>query len=148
MDQNETVALFLEGRVAWNSWAFSLLRERETIKWARDVVGRITPVDEVGRNWLSKAEVDFTGYHFGSEEQSYPRPENANPRVLTPNIVFEGFAFPDAATFAGAKFVGLTSFNQAHFLGRSSFQNCNFFDDALFFGTIFEGTVIVPQGVV
>ena len=132
MDRKETVALFLQGREAWNSWALSLLRERERIKWAQDAVGRITPVDEAARNWLSEAQVDFTGYHFGSAEQSYSRPEDDSPRVLAPDIVFEGFVFPDAATFDEAKFVGITSFAQAHFLGRSSFQKCRFFDDALF----------------
>lgn len=70
MTRDETVALFLKGREAWNKWANELLTEKkqlqETGVWAEgsDLFGEVEPQSEETRSWVGSAKIDFSRYTF------------------------------------------------------------------------------------
>ncbi|MGA7322937.1 MAG: hypothetical protein WBX25_00265, partial [Rhodomicrobium sp.] len=71
MTRDETVALFLQGREAWNAWANEMLSERKTMeadgRWAADVAaaGNLAPKNAEPRSWMDAARADFSRCLFG-----------------------------------------------------------------------------------
>jgi hypothetical protein len=66
MTRDETVALFLQGREAWNAWAGDMLAKRKAMetdgRWAaeKDVLGSLEPKNDETRAWMEAARADFS----------------------------------------------------------------------------------------
>ena len=64
MDRENTLALFLEGREAWNAWAERMLDERKTLentgRWAaQKAFDRIEPLNGETAEWIKKGQHRF-----------------------------------------------------------------------------------------
>lgn len=55
MNTTETLALFEQGKDAWNAWALEMLNEKEAIK---------THEEDTLKQWEIKARADFRGHYF------------------------------------------------------------------------------------
>jgi len=67
MTRDETIALFLQGRKAWNAWAEAMLAERKALEgageWAAgtDIFsGRLEGNNDQTRDWIARAFVDLS----------------------------------------------------------------------------------------
>ncbi len=155
MNRDESVALFLQGREAWNTWAEKMLAERKvseaapewTAMW--DLLGGL---DEP-RGWSNAAAVDFSQCHFlvrGTEEANKksgePQIKADTPKapvVLIPvdadEIDFRGFVFPGIASFENATFSGFADFWGTAFYRRADFRETMFNGPVRFYGANFTG---------
>ncbi len=157
MLRDETVALFLEGREAWNAWAEDMLAARRTLEadglWAakRNSSGHLEPQNAGTDAWMRAAAAIFSfcvfllngdrGNGAGNGEKGYkPALPAGKPVYLNSGgIDFGGFVFPGDAWFDNAAFSGDTSFNSAAFLGGARFDNAAFLGNTWFNGAIFSG---------
>jgi hypothetical protein len=66
MTRDETVALFLDGREAWNAWAGARLAERKAMeadgRWSAEKHpwGTLEAKNDETRAWMKSAAVDFS----------------------------------------------------------------------------------------
>ena len=66
MTRDETIALFLQGREAWNAWAEGMLAERKALEeageWAAEmyIFGRLEGQNDKTKDWIARASVDFS----------------------------------------------------------------------------------------
>ncbi len=90
MNQEQSLALFANGRDAWNAWAEQMLDARAALEadgtWVEDPTER--EWNEATRAWHTAAAADFTKYTFQEPAD------------------FSGFVFPGRAGFGGASFSG------------------------------------------
>ena len=146
MDRDRTVALFLEGREAWNAWAEARLAECKAMeadgRWSaeKDLLGTLEAKNDETRAWMQSAAADFSRCLFlvrgveGTKEtagEDKEASEGSAPPVksiqLEANrIDFDGFVFPGDALFQSATFTG-----DAGFRGQT-FTNDVFFNGAKF----------------
>lgn len=120
MNREESLALYAQGRDAWNEWAGEMLRQRQALAdsgvWP---MGESAPdVDEVMK-WRVAAKADFSGHGFDDETD------------------FSGFVFPGPAEFQGAKFERVAKFDEATFEDDAGFDAI-FESDAWFYSTMFK----------
>ncbi len=138
MNRTKTLALWTEGREAWNAWAKERLNERQALeaagRWDAEE-GRVSDRGLVGRNdetraWLNAARADFRGHSFDKD---------AN---------FFGFTFPGVADFGPTDddgrpqltvFVKAADFREVRFSGEAWFDNAQFSDEARFDNAQFSG---------
>lgn len=65
MDQQQTLALFAQGREAWNAWAQGLLAKRKAMEaagtWAAttDMFGSLEGQNDETKAWLVAARAEF-----------------------------------------------------------------------------------------
>ena len=163
MDREESIALFLRGRDAWNAWAGKMLAGRKALEaegsWAAriDWRGALEPQNEKTRSWAEAAKADFADAGF--ETASWPKMRlPPRPVPLEANrIDFEGFVFPSDAVFdrvtfcgdayfKGAVFCGIASFERASFSGDALFQRATFSGPAWFHTTAFGGDAVFEGG--
>ncbi len=145
MTRDETIALFLRGRDAWNAWGQKMLAERKGLEeegvWLAeaDWRGTLLPKNEKTRAWIEAASADF--YGVGFETAAWPKLEpSAHPVPLDgARADFDGFIFPGSALFDRTVFAGDASFNGAVFSGGASFERAAFSGDAWFHGATFSG---------
>jgi hypothetical protein len=145
MNREETIALFLRGRDAWNAWAEKVLAERKALEadggWVAELDWRgiLEPKSEKARAWMEAAKAVFTEAAF--ETASWPKlNSSAKPIELEANRVdFDGFVFPGDAVFDRVTFAGAASFKGAVFSGAASFEHATFSGDASFHGARFSG---------
>jgi len=87
MTRDETIALFLQGREAWNAWAEGMLAERKALEeageWAveTDFIGPLKGQNDKTRDWVKRASVDFSRCRVvrsGAEASSLRGPEAPN----------------------------------------------------------------------
>ena len=117
MDRDETVALFLEGREAWNAWAEARLAERKAMeadgRWSaeKDLSGTLEAKNDETRAWMESAAADFSRCLFlvrgveGTKEtagEDKEASEGSAPPVKSiqleaDRIDFDGFVFPGDA---------------------------------------------------
>ncbi|NIY74550.1 hypothetical protein HED22_02730 [Thalassospira sp. HF15] len=119
MNQEETLALWQQGKEAWNAWAEKMLAERKALEDKGEWEVTIMPwgekrQSETTKKWLKNARAVFS-----SEK--------------TPHV------FPDATTFEGWLFPSVSEWNVATFNGDTWFDSATFKDVALFSGATFEG---------
>lgn len=143
MDKEQTLALYRQGREAWNEWAKEQLENNDG-----------------SEAWRNSSKADFTGHTFdisdtptmpGGQEIQYSsmpfeakmllepyRRENQDNMVsdLPPFIDFIGFIFPGDAIFANAHFLCDANFGRAEFRGW-----------AAFYGTVFNGSLVFSENV-
>jgi uncharacterized protein YjbI with pentapeptide repeats len=115
MTRDETVALFLQGQEAWNSWAEKMLAERETLL----ADGRWTAASD---EWVATATADFSFRKFLVEDGGAD---------------FAHFIFPSTASWEGATFIAHPRFTEAKFRGAAFFDNAIFPERTWFEGAIF-----------
>jgi uncharacterized protein YjbI with pentapeptide repeats len=133
MTRDETIALYLKGREAWNAWAEKMLAEQK----AMEADGRW---NENWREWTEQALVDFSHCLFlikgaeGIKEAAVEAKEvnaGAEPPVKSisleaDRIDFKEFVFPGPANLASAIFTGAPNFWSATFTGAANFQQVTF----------------------
>ena len=165
---DQTVALFSQGRDAWNAWAEDRRAARNALEaeglWIpkRDWFGHNKLRYAEARLWMESAAADFSGVYFlaGSEKAREERKEAeggkppAEPSPLEPRPAnFEGFVFPgdvrfdgaiflDGSSFDGATFWGDAWFKKATFQGSASFKSANFNGGAVFDRASFWGDAL------
>src|SRR5262249_23146503 len=70
MNRDETIALFLKGKEAWNAWAEKMLAEQKALKdrrlWkeGRDTYGAIIAANKETQAWVEAASTIFSSCHF------------------------------------------------------------------------------------
>jgi uncharacterized protein YjbI with pentapeptide repeats len=163
MDRDETVALFLQGKEAWNAWAEQMLAERKAMeadgRWRleKDDFGNLKPLNYETGKWIMVATVaDFSNCQFvergvkGSEEtEGTERTEGEDGSVRRPfkktvlcdkeRVDFGYFIFPGAVNFNGAVFTGYTDFGSVVFTGSTGFLRATFKHIANFSNATFGG---------
>jgi uncharacterized protein YjbI with pentapeptide repeats len=156
MTRNETIALFLQGKVAWNAWAKEMLAERKALEangsWAAEEIfpGILEPKNNETRDWIDAARADFSRCHFlarraertkeaaGQEEKASGPP--AESIQIDGPTDFNGFVFPGDANFGNAAFSGDASFHYAAFSGDAYFDGVTFSGPAWFLSAAFSGS--------
>jgi hypothetical protein len=158
MTRDETIALFMQGKEAWNAWAEKMLAERKAMeadgRWAaeKNAFGSLEPKNNETRGWMNTARADFSRCFFlvrGAEEAKEAEPKKNGNRteetikvILVDEIDFSGFIFPGDANFLSAAFSGHAGFDNAAFNGYSTFESAAFKDRASFESTAFEGEAV------
>lgn len=121
MNRDESIALFKQGRDAWNAWAEQKLSERRALEkagcWFRR--GDHGDVTELARRWHEEASGNFNGYTFEEDTD------------------FSDFIFPGKTNFVGAIFRGKSLFRNAQFMGsvqlkKARFENFVWFEEVIF----------------
>ena len=115
MNRDETLALFAQGREAWNAWADGMLEKRRALEDAGNWDG------EASRRWAEDAKVDFSEYTF--------------ERVVR----FAEWIFPSRVNFAIATFNRTAEFGTATFRDFVDFGRATFNNDAMFWASTFNG---------
>jgi uncharacterized protein YjbI with pentapeptide repeats len=142
MTRDETVALFLQGREAWNAWAEKMLAERKSLegsgRWAveRDLAGVFQPRNEESANWVAAAKADFSDIAFQvCQDAGIPASRN----VLADEINFDGYIFPGETFFTGVRFSSDASFVSVRFLADVTFEAASFLGECHFDLSQFAG---------
>ncbi len=159
MDRDRTVALFLEGREAWNAWAGARLAERKAMeadgRWSAQKLpwGDLKAKNDETRAWMKSAAADFfrclflVGGAEGTKEtagEDKESSESSAPTVKSiqleaDNVDFSGFIFPGYADFQSATFTGYAGFQSATFTGGARFESATFTGGARFVRATFTG---------
>jgi Pentapeptide repeats (9 copies) len=159
MTRDERVALFFQGKEAWNAWAGDMLAKRKSMekdgRWAaeKDVLGSLEPKNDETRAWMEAARVDFSRCLFlvrgaeGTKEAAgkAEKEEAAGAQLVksiaadSTNIDFSGFIVPGPANFESATFARDANFRSAIFTGRADFQSATFTGPANFQSATFTG---------
>ena len=128
MNKEESLALYKEGRKAWNAWAEEMLAQRtkleETGDWMAEVLeetGRLQGKNAATQDWLAVARSDFSALNFENE------------------VDFSDFVFPEDAEFAEAKFAHKAQFRNTRFSGNAWFNDATFGDETEFRKATFGG---------
>lgn len=148
MNKDETLALFAQGREAWNAWANEMLARRAELEakgqWAIQIkYSSERPENEATANWCLAATVDFSAHAFTklSEFTEFIFPYDVNFQ----NASFENLANFDDTTFNGtvqfdkATFSGVAWFSKTIFRRNASFSKTIFNEDAWFSHAEFSG---------
>lgn len=123
MNKQESLALYAQGKAAWNAWAEDMLIQRQALQ----DTGTWSPGEDPGawtdetRDWRAAATANFAGHEFDADAD------------------FNGCVFPGEASFRDATFAGDAEFNGASFAGRAGFDGARFAGDAGFGGASFAG---------
>jgi uncharacterized protein YjbI with pentapeptide repeats len=159
MTRDETVALFLQGREAWNAWAEKMLGERKAIeadgRWpaAEKLTGELEPENEESRAWMQTAQANFSHCHFlvrGTEgkkmaaEDEEKEGDTTEPPVRliqleAEYVDFTGFIFPGNAWFEQVTFSFDVWFRSCIFSETAWFEHTPFCGDAGFGSVTFSG---------
>ena len=108
MNKEETLALYSQGKDAWNVWAKEILARRDD-----------------SQEWSNEAEVDFRSHIF----QQYA---DFSDFIFPGKAQFDGVAFRDSVEFNRGTFKGRAQFNKATFEGGAAFGWVRFENKALF----------------
>jgi Pentapeptide repeats (9 copies) len=153
MNREDTVALFLQGREAWNAWAEEMLCERKAMEaaghWAvgEDASGKLEGKNDETRAWMGAAAADFSRCLFlvreAAGENKKETDSGAEPTVKSisidaERIDFGGYVFPGRAGFESATFTGYTRFRRGIFKGSAYFRSATFTGAADFRAATFQ----------
>jgi hypothetical protein len=139
MTRDETIALFLQGREAWNAWAKEMLAERQALEeageWAAQT-GFLRPLEgknDKTKDWIARASVDFSRCRVvragaeaaaaESEEESAGGDLPVKSIEVTDRFDCSGFIFPANAFFTSAQFHDTAWFDSAQFHARAFFDS-------------------------
>lgn len=153
MTKDETLALYAQGKEAWNDWAGKRLAERAQLETAGQWVSELEfscdslSNEEATKQWLDDARADFTAYGFSSDatftEFLFPGEAAFKGATFGCKANFDGTVFKHFAQFRGALFQGTsTSFQGAIFEHIAHFSDTKFHQEARFAGTTFNGYVL------
>ena len=140
MNKEETLALYEQGKEAWNAWAKEILARRDD-----------------SQEWKDEARIDFTDHNFKApvftNRNVAPSPPfflllpMAKPELRTnfeetvAFVNFIGFIFPGEALFTGTRFSIPTHFGEADFRGRATFNGA-VFDALVVFTATFHDALV------
>ena len=136
MNKEESLALWRQGRDAWNAWAKAMLNRRAEMErdgtWAshRNILGD-EPGNEATGAWMKEAAADFQDHVFEehADFSSFHFPGFAR---------FDKASFQKDAKFDSAAFCGVAWFARATFSGNAGFDSATF-RDAWFASVTFSG---------
>ncbi len=124
MNREETLALYAQGRDAWNAWAQNILDERAAMEkagtWAvaSSEFGSRDAKNGATAAWMKATLADFSN--------------SDNPHTFAKAVDFSGYIFPGLAWFDTAKFEGRAGFQTTQFLGNAWFGRSTFAGEARF----------------
>ena len=156
MNKEESLALFSQGRAAWNTWAEEQLAERRKLEEAGDWIEDSDPdkQNDATRAWHETATVDFSGHKFEDvadfsgfifpgpalfREAAFSGYAGFNKVAFSGNAWFGAAAFKGDAWFSEAAFSGYAGFSEATFSGNAGFSEAAFSGDAGFYKAAFSG---------
>jgi uncharacterized protein YjbI with pentapeptide repeats len=136
MNRQETHALFVRGKDAWNLWAHEMLSQRETLEKAKQWTaereqssgGELRGVNDPTRAWITAATADFSSRDA--------------PHVFKKTADFRKWYFPGIVEFVDAVFEGDALFDDAIFLGDAWFNGAVFSGEGTFKGTTFSDCLL------
>lgn len=140
MTRDKTIALFLQGREAWNAWAEQMLAERKALEEAGEwhVDSYVFPLNgknEKTENWINRAYVDFNGCRVieKNSEAATSEGETHDTGNNKPDLLVEiaGGEFD----CSGFLFPGYTGFDQTAFHIPAAFE-CAVFNEEAHFGKV------------
>ncbi len=149
MTRDETIALFLKGKDAWNAWAEDMLAQRKALEDSGQ--WQISPGNSVEHarsnpetaNWLALACADFSNIEMTGKK----RPNSSSVR-LSKNVsganVYE--LNMDQIDFSGFIFPANVSFENSVFHIKTYFSDCQFYGSSNFVGTKFAKSVTFHNG--
>lgn len=110
MNKEESLALFAQGKDAWNAWAAEMLEKRKALEASGEWTPGGTEFDwnDATRTWHAAAKTEFSEHQFKEM------------------VDFSGFVFPGVAWFDGATFSDRARFYGTTFLGHARFQEATF----------------------
>ncbi len=129
MNKEQSLALYRQGREAWNVWAAQ----------------QINAIDEFGapRNWDETATADFAGCDFKEDANfsgfKFPGLAKFNQANFSGSAVFEDVSFCRDAMFYSVKFDGAAKFANSTFDAAARFEGATFVGVARFVGATFTG---------
>jgi uncharacterized protein YjbI with pentapeptide repeats len=145
MNANETLALYQQGKAAWNAWAEQKLAERAALEkkgvWivqheiSEDLIG----LNDETRNWLNESQASFRDHIFDDA--------NFMGFIFPGNALFSGAEFKGTSLFKGGIFKGYTSFYRTYFRGIVTFSSAIFSSGVQFVGTTFDGPTFFGETV-
>jgi len=141
MTQDETIALFLQGREAWNVWAEGMWAEKKRLEeaglWAAEpLLGDLKEKNAETQAWMAAARADFSSLRFITEALAQAADAAAGNvesiLVEADSIDFSAFVFPGQAGFGAAQFHGYAWFEDAQFHKVAGFGAAQFHGEAGF----------------
>lgn len=111
MNREETLALYAQGKDAWNAWANAMLAEKKRLEESGEWKSKED-------QWQEDAIADFSRQQFDDAD-------------------FSGFVFPDSCLFYRASFSHEAAFAFTVFYGFATFAHVLFYDAASFDNAIF-----------
>lgn len=149
MNKAETLALFAQGKQAWNEWAEEMRAKRKALE-EKGEWSEAHPRNDATRAWFDAARADFTGHSF-VEKAAFGRfvfPGEADfrpaewkdgwgkdirvPTRFEDDAWFGEATFSEEAQFSGATFSGQAWFGNAMFSGHAKFEKATFSGEAWF----------------
>ena len=127
MNKEETLALWRQGRDAWNAWAKEMLDRRAAMEeagtWSASRDWPPEKGNKITDGWMAAAAADFAAHVDASAD-------------------FTGSVFPGRANFSEATFQKDAYFNSATFSGDAQFGSATFNKNgnAVFLGVTFGGS--------
>ncbi len=144
MNREESIALYEQGKDAWNEWAEEMLTDRRKLVKTGDWE------DQKGV-WNYSARTDFVDHTFS-------KITNFNGFIFPSDANFSGCIFEKKSNFCKAIFWGYAAFNSSRFLHKSEenqldelpdwtvdFQSVNIKGVAFFVDTIFNGAFRIDE---
>ena len=137
MNGEGTLALWLQGKSAWEIWRRDLSDRKDALtaagKWSVDWYGE--GQNDETKAWLQDATADFTDASLGADADfagvNFPGPAEFEGARFAGTANFAGATFTDNASFDRAQFAA-SSFADTKFLGFANFGNARFGADACF----------------
>jgi hypothetical protein len=147
MNLEESVALYANGREAWNCWAAATVERRHALvtagqwAWAYDSRADVYPTNDVTQKWWAEAAaqfsyhefvepVDFSGFVFPSSGlfimAKFPLGARFSRAQFLEGACFNYAQFGAAAEFDSAEFRSEAGFSHAEFLAEARFDGCRF----------------------
>ena len=157
MNRDESIALWRQGRRAWNSWANDMLAKKAELKeaapWQTSYLDGTKVSSDEARAWVEAASVNFSGLRFtqrtSTEGSSLPATCSEIIEVEADAVDFSSFVFPWQVDFQNtqfdlritlslSRFYGPAKFNNTSFHKKSSFSASQFYEEAYFFEAEFH----------
>jgi hypothetical protein len=158
MTRDESIALWQQGKDAWNAWAEAQLAEKKALeaagRWQVDDRGyAIEGQNDETRAWIAATTIDMSNLCFmtraladaaeqqvGHNKEITPPSERDVKSIYVDGdaIDFSGFIFPWLAGFGGAQFQGEAWFGRAQFQAEARFWGAQFHGAARFGGAQFQ----------
>ncbi|WP_152630682.1 hypothetical protein [Thalassospira sp. HJ] len=151
MNQEETLALWKQGKEAWNAWAEEMLRRRDDLQKRSELTLDAFSLEIIGENESTKQWIQAAQAVFSSEE---------NPTTFSSDIDLDGVIFPFSVSFYCAQIHGSINFShcvfehtfklkkclingsinfrESHFKGLFSIDETEIKSECLFFETLFN----------
>ena len=157
MNKDETLALYAQGKDAWNAWAKDMLDRRAEMEKAG--TWQVRPCESFefteGQNvetrvWFDAVRVDFKGHTFeeqANEEEAsfagfvFPGDADFSKATFSGDAHFECTTFSEYVKFRGVKFSGEARFEEATFRADAGFGLAMFDARADFSGAAFTRKV-------